>query len=185
MRSSSSAGGPSSVASLAPAADAGASVPTTTVLACTRIHGHEAASKQSFDASKLRSFLRSTLAYAAAIVVAVDVADVFLPSLLVSVTDVVKEFAGSPIHVLPVTPWGRYVFACERVMCVDSWLITTLTFLSPLQVCASFKCSRLLRRTTGFCPRPFPFLGDEFDPASFRHLVAKFQPRDRFGGWRR
>jgi hypothetical protein len=53
------------------------------------------------------------LAYAAAIVVAVDVADVFLPSLLVSVTDVVKEFAGSPIHVLPVTPWGRYVFACD------------------------------------------------------------------------
>jgi hypothetical protein len=28
-------------------------------------------------------------------------------SLVVSVMDVVKEFPGAPIHVIPVKPWGR------------------------------------------------------------------------------
>jgi hypothetical protein len=73
----------------------------------TRIHGTETSGKP-LDPGPLRRFLQRALAYADAVVVAVEVADVLTPSLLVKVRDVCRDFqGGAPVHVLPVTPWGR------------------------------------------------------------------------------
>jgi hypothetical protein len=80
-----------------------------TVLIATRIHGRETTAALSFDSAKLRDFLHNTLAYADAVAVAVEVADPFHPRLLVAAQDVVKEFKGCRINVLPVTPWGHFV----------------------------------------------------------------------------
>ena len=82
------------------------------VLVATRIHGKEAAGGKPLpDAAPLRAFLQRALTYADAVVVAVEVADVMAPTLLVRVRDVCRDFAGDgcPVHVLPVTPWGRSV----------------------------------------------------------------------------
>lgn len=84
------------------------------VVVATRIHGKEAgAGKPLPNAAPLRAFLRRALAYADAVVVVVEVADVMAPTLLVRVRDVCRDFAGDgcPVHVLPVTPWGRCVLA--------------------------------------------------------------------------
>lgn len=82
------------------------------VLVATRIHGKEAAGGKPLpDAAPLRAFLQRALTFADAVVVAVEVADVMAPTLLVRVRDVCRDFAGDgcPVHVLPVTPWGRSV----------------------------------------------------------------------------
>lgn len=83
------------------------------VAVATRLHGTEASSASAFDAAPLRRFLQRAVAYAHAVVVAVEVADVFAPTLLVKVQDVARDFVGDgcPVHVLPVTPWGRCVRA--------------------------------------------------------------------------
>ena len=78
----------------------------TPVLVATRIHGQEA-SGRAFDPLPLRRFIKMALNYAHGIAIAVEVDDVFHPRLLVAVQDVVKEFSGSHIHVVPVSPWGR------------------------------------------------------------------------------
>jgi hypothetical protein len=79
------------------------------VVVATRIHGKEASRSQApLDAAPLRRFLQQALTYADAVVLAVEVADVFAPTLLVRVQDIARDFAGGcPVHVLPVTPWGR------------------------------------------------------------------------------
>ena len=60
---------------------------TSRVLVATRIHGQETTAATPFDGAKLRAFLRSAVGYADAVAVAVEVADVFHPNLLVAVQD--------------------------------------------------------------------------------------------------
>lgn len=86
------------------------------VLVATRIHGQETTAATPFDGAKLRAFLRSAVGYADAVAVAVEVADVFHPRLLVAVQDVAKEFGECTIDVLPVTPWGRFVPALNAAL---------------------------------------------------------------------
>jgi len=125
---------------------------TSRVLVATRIHGQETTAATPFDGAKLRAFLRSAVGYADAVAVAVEVADVFHPSLLVAVQDVAKEFGGCSIDVLPVTPWGRFVPA----------LNAALAFASQRDF------SHIL------------FLSLEMDltPAAFRALLVNFDPAE-------
>ncbi len=128
-----------------------AAPPNPRVLVATRVHGQEASATAPFDGAKLRAFLRSALGYADAVVVAVEVADVYSPNLLVAIQDVVKEFAGCPIDVLPVMPWGRFVPA----------LNAALSFATQ----RDFAYILFLSLEMDLTPQAFRALWSNFDPA--------------------
>jgi hypothetical protein len=125
---------------------------TSRVLVATRIHGQETTAATPFDGAKLRAFLRSAVGYADAVAVAVEVADVFHPNLLVAVQDVAKEFGDCAIDVLPVTPWGRFVPALNAAL--------------------AFALQR------DFSHILFLSLEMDLTPPAFRALFANFDPAD-------